>query len=301
MENRFEHLPPEENQGWGAYATPPPIPGQQNTQRADLPPQSSLCVRVREMLPSLIENDGEIRPEMAQALYGHLAGCPGCAHEFDAQQRVVQLVESLGQAELPMDFSARIMRRIQSSPVPMADAPRPKDAAAPPFMAVSIATLQDTAAPAGSEQKAQEAKSQGVRMTTSVTPLKSLQAEEQDLITASAVVAHPWERLTLAGALSAVLTVFLMTEWGRQMLGVNAESVLVWLDQIGEALKRVPLLGTLFAVMVSALSQVGHLLQDTYSALGGMAARGLALDLALCAGVYYLFALRRQRGQMHRI
>ncbi|HZP85060.1 MAG TPA: hypothetical protein VFB21_25710 [Chthonomonadaceae bacterium] len=298
MENRFEHLPPEENQGWGAYATPPPIPGQQNIQRADTPPQSSLCVRVREMLPSLIENDGEIRPEMAQALYGHLAGCPGCAREFDEQQRVVKLVESLGQAELPMDFSARIMRHIQSRPAPIADAPRPKDAAAPPFVAVSVATLKDTAATAGSEQKT-EAKPQGVRMTTSVTRLKSLPTQEQDLI--APTVAHSWERLTLAGALSAVLTVFLMTEWGRQMLGVNAESVLVWLDQIGDALRRVPLLGALFAVMVSALSQVGHLLQDTYNTLGGLAARGLALDLALCAGVYYLFVLRRQRGQMRRI
>ena len=62
MENRFDHTSPEEQQGWGAYATPPPVPGQLNSPRS-LAGQASLCARVREMLPALLENDGEIRPD----------------------------------------------------------------------------------------------------------------------------------------------------------------------------------------------------------------------------------------------
>src|SRR5438067_387098 len=101
MENRFEHTPPEEQQGWGAYATPPPYPDQQNSYHSELPQGMNLCARVRDMLPSLLENDGEIRPEMAAALYGHLAVCPGCAREFEEMQRVVAVLEALPPAEMP--------------------------------------------------------------------------------------------------------------------------------------------------------------------------------------------------------
>src|ERR1043165_2965068 len=99
MENRFEQTPPEEQQGRGAYATPPPVSGAQNIP-ADITPQYlrhsvtpqlpqdvSLCQRVQEKLPYLLENDGEITPHLAKALYGHLAVCPNCSREFDESQR----------------------------------------------------------------------------------------------------------------------------------------------------------------------------------------------------------------------
>src|SRR5579872_4521143 len=141
MENRFEHLPPEENQGWGAYATPPTPPGQQHNQQASQPSSSALCARVRDSLPYLLENDGEISPQMATALYGHLSVCAGCAREFDEMQQVVHLVETLGQAELPMDFSVRIMRHIQSGQT-SAEAAL-KDAAARPFAVITSASSTD--------------------------------------------------------------------------------------------------------------------------------------------------------------
>ncbi len=298
MENRFEHLPPEEQQGWGAYVNPPPLPGQQHNQPSNQSLSSSLCARVREALPALLENDGEINPQMASALYGHLSVCPGCAHELDTLQRVIQVVEALEPAELPMDFSARIMQRIQSRPAPAHAAS--DEAVVRPFVASSSASSAD-ATHAETETALSTSLSAGIgklrRETTSVVGVSLL--EEQELLTQTGVRA--WERLTLAGLLSTVMTVFLMTTWGGQALVANLSGVLSWLGQVGETLRRVPLLGALFAVMFSALSQVGDLLSDTYRSLGGLAARGLALDVALCAGIYYLFVLRRQRVQMRGI
>jgi hypothetical protein len=249
-------------------------------------------------LPALLENDGEINPQMASALYGHLSVCPGCAHELDTLQRVIQVVEALEPAELPMDFSARIMQRIQSRPAPAHAAS--DEAVVRPFVASSSASSAD-ATHAETETALSTSLSAGIgklrRETTSVVGVSLL--EEQELLTQTGVRA--WERLTLAGLLSTVMTVFLMTTWGGQALVANLSGVLSWLGQVGETLRRVPLLGALFAVMFSALSQVGDLLSDTYRSLGGLAARGLALDVALCAGIYYLFVLRRQRVQMRGI
>lgn len=301
MENRFEHLPPEEQQGWGAYVTPPPLPGQQHSQPSNQSLSSSLCARVREALPALLENDGEINPQMASALYGHLSLCPGCAHEFDTLQQVIQVVEALEPAELPMDFSARIMQRIQSRPAPAHTASN--EAVVRPFV---VSSSESSAAVPHAETKTAHSApglntslSAGIgkmrRETESVVGASLL--EEQELLTKTSV--HAWERLTLAGLLSTVMTVFLMTTWGGQVLVTNLSEMLSWLGQVGETLRRVPLLGALFAVMFSALSQIGNLLSETYRSLGVLAARGLALDVALCAGIYYLFVLRRQRGQMH--
>jgi len=302
MENRFEHLPPEEKQGWGAYATPPSLPGQQHNSPVYQSQQASpLCARVRDALPALLENEGEINPPMASALYGHLSVCPGCAREFDEMQRVIHLVESLGPAELPMDFSAMILRRIQGLPTP-ADLAH-KDAVTRPFAPASSASSVN-GLPANTEvprrklaDGGQSAQTAMPRQKTSLNVGTTL-LEEQDLLLRAGT--HLWERLTLAGLLSVGMTLFLMTQWGGQMMGANLNLVLAWLGQVGETLRRVPLLGALFAVMLSALAQVGDLLGDTYRTMGGLAAHGLALDIALCAGVYYLF-LRRQRGQMRRI
>ncbi len=303
MENRFEHLPPEENQGWGAYATPPRLPGQQHNQQASGPSSSALCARVRESLPYLLDNDGEISPQMATALYGHLSVCAGCAREFDEMQQVVRMVETLGQAELPMDFSLRIMRHIQSGQTSAEAAP--KDAAARPFAVITSTSSLD--APRADievvKRQTQPMPSQQTNPTvsrqTTIQGLETSLRTEQDLLLRTGV--RLWERLTLAGLLSTVMTFFLMTQWGGQVLGANLSGLRAWFNEIGETLHRVPVQGALFAVMFSALSQVGDLLSETYRSLGGMAARGLALDIALCAGIYYLFVLRRQRGQMRGI
>ncbi len=119
MENRFENTPPEEKQGWGAYATPPPYPGKKSTpEQANnlpvLPHDATMCDRVREKLPFLMENsDGEIAADTSRALYGHLSVCETCSREFDDHHRMASYLDAIPQMQLPMDFTGAIQRRIQ--------------------------------------------------------------------------------------------------------------------------------------------------------------------------------------------
>jgi len=290
MENRFNHTPPEGEQGWGAYVTPPPIPGQQNTEQAG---QTNLCAQVRDWLPSLLENDGDVRPEVSSSLYAHLAACSGCAREFDEMQRVVALLEALAPAELPADFSGVIMRRIQTEMGPV------QNASTHPTSAASSLS-GEAAIDAGITDAAPKATPQAAHTTAVVaeTRAKRTLALEQQAITHTGV--RLWERLTLAGMFSAFLAFVLSTEWGRELLGVNLDTASAWLGQIGDTLRRVPVLSGIVALMLSALAHAGDVISDTYKNLGVMAARGLVLDVALCAGIAYLLA-RRQRGHRMRI
>jgi len=125
MESRHEHSPPEQ-QTWNTkYYIPPAAPAQttqaegtvQETQSrfSVTTPQSSLCARVREELQVLLEDEADLKPETVSALYGHLAVCGECTQEFEAMQRVVDLLEGLPLVELAKDYSQLIMGRIQSS------------------------------------------------------------------------------------------------------------------------------------------------------------------------------------------
>ena len=125
MENRFENTPPEEKQGWGAYATPPPYPGQKSTPEQTnnlpvLPQDLTMCHLVREKLPYLLENtDGDILSvDTVRALYGHLSVCATCSHEFDEHQRIISCLHALPQVQMPMDFTGAIQRRIQVQAMP---------------------------------------------------------------------------------------------------------------------------------------------------------------------------------------
>ncbi len=315
MENRFEHTPPEGQGGWGAYVTPPAVPGQQqnNAGATETQAQVGLCAHVQDLLPALIENDGQIRPEMATTLYGHLAVCKACAREFAEMKRVIQMLAALPPAEMPMDYSGLIMSRIQTEmlSVPGLVAPHPTQAAARPGFGPSVAgAATDTreiekviavasphfatgAVPSVATTTRQAAgTTAGFASAASVTPQTVAELAQETRTTM-----RTRERLTLAGIFSALLALAFTTTWGRALLGANWNGVSEGAGQVGDALRHVPLLNWLTVLAGAALSQAGGLVGDTYRSLGSLALQGLALDIGLCVAMYYVLVARRQRGQ----
>lgn len=244
MENRFHNNPAEGQEGWGAYVSPPVYP--QNLGK--------LCVDVRKLLPELLENDGSIRPEMASAIYGHLAICPGCARELDEMQQLAARIDALPQVDLPMDYSELIMHKIQTQ----------------------THTIY-------SAQQAEGGQAAVRQVTRAIgTPLQSRTVTET--VTQTGVTV--WQRLTLGALFSGILTFLLASTWGRQMLGATAATASAWLEQVGDMVARVPVLGGLIGLIVLALSQASQLLSETYQSLGGMALEGLVIDIALGALIF---------------
>jgi hypothetical protein len=270
MENRFQH-PTAEEQGWGAYATPPKYGSR----------QAGLCADVCRMLPDLLENDGSVRPEMASAISAHVAVCPDCSREYEQMQRVIARIEALPPAEMPMDFSGPIMRQIQ----------------------VQVETTRGAKIPARQVQHSPvnapvEKKVVAIRPvvgTGTITAAQLRSGQQSDTITQTR--AQAWQRVTLGAILSGLLAFFLNNAWGRQMLGVNLANATGWLEQIGESMSRLPLVGGIVGLVVSALAQTSGLLSETYHSLGSLAARGLALDIAMGVLAYYYVLNRRQREQ----
>ena len=283
MEHKFEHDPQENTRSWGAYATPPPIPGQTHkTEPQHLVPQRatavSLCARVQEMLPPLLENDGSIRPEMASAVRAHLAACLDCSREYKTLQRVAMLVEKMPLAELPTDFSARIMQRIQAEHQP----------AAPEAVVRAEVSIQTPAA----KNTAKTA----VKNTKINTATRTATTQKSGL-TQTAWTMHTlamWQKVTLAGMFAATLAFFLSTAWGRALLGTRLETALQFLSQVTEAVRRVPVLGWIADYAFNALSQAEQTLQMAYRSMGAGAAQGLALDVALCAGAGFALAMQKR-------
>ncbi len=304
MENRFDHNQQEE-QGWGNYATPPGLPGRRVGFTAPSSSEMGLCLQVREMLPHLLENDGVIRPEMARQVYAHLSVCPGCTAEFDEMQRVIQLMDKLPPAEMPRDFSLLIMQRILSpdGPIPqrpplraginLSDAPAEISAVRtenPETRATRAALGQPVFTEALSRVKVNSSLSTVHRVgTQNVTQNVVIQASRTTLSTL--------QRLTAASVLTAVMAFMLTTAWGRNALGSDLDAVHGWMQQIGDALSKVPLFGRMTAYLFAAMNQMSDSVSETYRTLGANAAKGLTLDIALCACACFFLAARRQRGQ----
>ncbi len=298
MENRFEHTPPEEQQGWGAYATPPQIPGQQKpeeqvTQRPSLPHDLSMCDRVRERLPYLLENaDGEISADTVRVLYGHLSICESCSQDFDDHQRIASLLDSMPQVEMPMDFTGIIQRRIQVMAVSTQS-----DAVVTPVgsraFGTPIASTQTTMSSSASFTKnsitnrtlTQNATLVSTLNKTTISVSRQIGKLESGLI----------QRLTAGSILAAIMAFFVSSTWGSEMLGENISTVRTWLDSVGTTLSRIPILGRVMLLVFTALAQVGDLLGDTYRTVGNMAVRGLAMDIGVCIATYYFLVARRQR------
>jgi hypothetical protein len=78
------------------------------------------------------------------------------------------------------------------------------------------------------------------------------------------------------------------------MLGVNVTAALDWLGQVGDMIRRVPLLGWIIGLVLSILARTGGLVEETYRTLGATAVHGLIVDIVLGALACYFMA-RRQR------
>ena len=304
MENRFDHNPPEE-QGWGGYVTPPGTPGRNSYIPGAFPLETALCQQVREMLPHLLESDGEIRPEMASQVYGHLSVCLGCAGEFDEMQRVIQLMDKMPPAEMPRDFSQIIMQRILSpdGPIPQRPPLRVPLNLADPQSAVAAVRTQDasirpTRAALGQPQFNDVVAP--VKVTASLAAVQRLTAQnltQNVAVQTQNSILTTFQRLTAASVLTAVMAFLMTTAWGRNALSSDLNALRTWMQQMGDALNRVPVFGRLTAYLFAAMTQMSDSVSESYRTLGATAAKGLTIDIALCACAYFFLAVRRQRSR----
>ncbi len=274
MESRFDFNPEQEGEaGWKSSLPPQSSTGTgaKESQETQVPLRNTgnLCARVSEMLPSLIEGDGEIRPEMATAIYGHLAVCPDCAKEYDRQQRTVMLLEQLPLLDLPKDFSGLVMDRIQAE----------------------MGSYKDGVL---KRQQANHAETLSRLSQSNETAVVSTQS--------AALYSHLslHQRAVLTGLFAALLLFFLASEWGRTALGGNAEAIISWLRGAGDASHSLPVLGQTVQTALSGLSQMAETIRESFVTLGATAAQGLAIDAALGAGAFLLYSRRgRQTQQIH--
>ena len=235
----------------------------------------ALCDRVRDKLQPLMENDPGVSPELATQLYGHLSVCTECAAEFSTMRSMVNLLETLPPAELPIDYSMQIMRRIQTGEI-----------AAPAAKAQAIVRPTFAASSVVSEGVAtHEMRSAAAATLTSRTMSMAQSTETRQRF---------WQRLIGSVALTGMFVYLLASEWGRQMLGVNMETARVWLSQIGEHLEQVPVLGALIISLGAALAGVNEALGHTFFALGSVAAQTLALELSLGLAACMMLNARRR-------
>ncbi len=58
--------------------------------------------------------DGEVLPEVKQALEQHLAKCHRCALVYDTTRRTLKIVTESGPFEIPLDFSSRLQARVRA-------------------------------------------------------------------------------------------------------------------------------------------------------------------------------------------
>lgn len=281
MENRYEQNP-EERQEWGAYATPPPT-FRLNAEKLETQQNSpaTLCARVQEMLPSLVENDGAIRPEMAAALFAHLAVCPSCAKEFEEMQRTVAVLNTLPEMALPMDFSGVIMQRIERE---MPGLYTKQDAS------FAYTTIQEIVT---ETQQTETQKTQTRHDFATVSQLQHTTVETN--ITQSSL--NLWQRVVALGAFFATLLLFLSSGWGRATLGANLVTAREWLRQITQATEDIPLLGWVTGQAFAVLSQSLHILEETYRTLGASAMKGLFVDMVVATTVYMVLNGRKSQAR----
>ena len=291
MENRFEHTPPEEEQGWGAYATPPPRTGLNNnkplnaSQRVPgMPHDLSMCTRFAEHLPIMLENsDGEMSAETLRAMYGHMSICDACSSLFDEHQRITNLLEAMPMAELPMDFSGVVQRRIELNAI--SSSPQAIVTPALGSRSFNAAASNDANAIKKRALTVNAAAVSGLKKTQASTTATQTLTAQQSLM----------QRLTAGTIVAAVMAFFVSSSWGQEMLGQNLTAVRTWLSQMGQALGKIPLFGSLALLIFGALAQMGDLLGSTYRTVGDMAVRGLAMDIGVCVAAYYFLVVRKQK------
>ena len=184
--------------------------------------QASLCLRVRERLQSLLEEDYEMRPEMAAALYGHLALCHDCAFEFEEMQRVVQLLKSIPMAEIPMDYSKVIMQRIIAQEEAHTEGTPPHPTRAASSLGFSVI----------SEEVADH------RAKRSAVRNHALNSSNQSVFQNE--ILQKQKRIMATVALSGVFVLLMATRWGRELVGAGLFVLRQWAMQLAGGLRYVP-------------------------------------------------------------
>ena len=179
-------------------------------------------------------------------------------------------MESLPPAEMPQDFSQIIMQRIQTEIGPIYGA-APFPAHAPSLKAAQEAVVAQVAT-----------------VQTAQTATQNSQTYIQMTL---------WQRLSAVSVLSAMLAFFLSTSWGRQMLGVNLQTAVQWIEQIGETLQRVPGLAWVATLIGVTLAQMSDALKETYQAMGVNAVYALAIEAGCSVALVTFMAARRSRTQ----
>jgi predicted anti-sigma-YlaC factor YlaD len=62
--------------------------------------------------------DGGLSPEERAAIESHLAACPVCRAAFETRRRIEEAAGSLPAFEVPPDFAASVMSRLEAAPSP---------------------------------------------------------------------------------------------------------------------------------------------------------------------------------------
>ena len=237
MENRYE---PEKQelqlqQEWKHYLPQEETPAaniieekelleEQTVYPATQTPQASLCLRVRERLQSLLEEDYEMRPEMAAALYGHLALCHDCAFEFEEMQRVVRLLKTIPMADLPMDYSKVIMQRIMAQEEGKTEetSPHPTRAAS---SLVSSVIFEEVAEPSPLVHAQRN---------------ETLSLKKRSLFQKETVQAQ--KKIIVSVAVSGMFVFLLATKWGRDFAEVGFTTFRHWITQFMSGPRPAPAL-----------------------------------------------------------
>jgi hypothetical protein len=231
---------------------------------------AALCDRVREKLQPLLDNDLSIQPEMATALYGHLAVCTECAAEFASMRRMLNMLETMASPELPIDYAPHIMQRIQAGDFATSMEAERRVAPGPTF-AASLPVSEEVAT---IERR---------RVVESVSAIRSAETRQTF-----------WQRVIGSVALSGLFITLLASDWGRQMLGVDLETARLWLSQVGEHLEQVPVLGALIVSLSAALASMDDALSHSFTALGSMAGQTLAIELSIGLAAWLVLSSRRR-------
>lgn len=68
------------------------------------------CEQARKELSNYLE--GEVTPEVREAIGRHLARCRCCQVIFDTTRRTLRIVSDAGPFEIPLEVSARLHARL---------------------------------------------------------------------------------------------------------------------------------------------------------------------------------------------
>ena len=186
-------------------------------------------------------------------------------------------------AELPMDFSGVVQRRIELNAI--SSSPQAIVTPALGSRSFNAAASNDANAIKKRALTVNAAAVSGLKKTQASTTATQTLTAQQSLM----------QRLTAGTIVAAVMAFFVSSSWGQEMLGQNLTAVRTWLSQMGQALGKIPLFGSLALLIFGALAQMGDLLGSTYRTVGDMAVRGLAMDIGVCVAAYYFLVVRKQK------